>query len=62
MRLRPLTEAECYARCYGARGDERVSVVPLGPRRSKEPAHSGEHLRELFEERLDARGPEAEAA
>ena len=26
VRLRPLTEAECYARCYGAR-DERVSVL-----------------------------------
>jgi len=62
MRLRPLTEAECYARCYGGHGDERVSVVRLPGRRAKEPARSGEHLRELFEERLDARGPEAEAA
>ena len=30
MRLRPLTEAECYARCYGGRHEERVSVVQLG--------------------------------
>ena len=27
MRLRPLTEAECYARCYGGRHDESVSVI-----------------------------------
>jgi hypothetical protein len=57
MRLRPLSEAECYARCYGARGDERVSVVHrvrLTPR--------GEQVRDKFKERLDARGPEAEAA
>jgi hypothetical protein len=27
MRLRTLSEAECYARCYGGRGEERVSFV-----------------------------------
>jgi hypothetical protein len=27
VRLRPLTEAECYARCYGGRHDESVSLV-----------------------------------
>jgi hypothetical protein len=27
LRLRPLTEAECYARCYGGRTDESVSVL-----------------------------------
>ncbi len=27
VRLRPLTEAECYARCYGGRRDESVSLV-----------------------------------
>ena len=31
MRLRPLTEAECYARCYGGRRDESVSVVSREP-------------------------------
>jgi hypothetical protein len=62
MRLRTLTEAECYARCYGGHSDERVSVVRLSPRRAEEARRRGEHLRELFEERLDARGPEAEAA
>ncbi len=61
MRLRTLSEAECYARCYGVR-DDSVSVVrPLRRR----PAHvivGGETLRSRFEERLDARGPEQEAA
>jgi hypothetical protein len=61
MRLRTLSEAECYARCYGGHGDERVSVVRLVPRHD-EAAVRGERLRELFEERLDVRGPEAEAA
>ena len=28
VRLRPLTEAECYARCYGGRHDETVSLTP----------------------------------
>ena len=35
MRLRTLTEAECYARIYGGHGDERVSFVRLLPRRGK---------------------------
>ena len=26
MRLRPLTEAECYARCYGHRGEIATDV------------------------------------
>lgn len=61
MRLRTLSEAECYARCYGARSEDRVSVVRV--LREGEPrAGSGERLRALFEQRLDARGPEAEAA
>ena len=29
VRLRPLTEAECYARCYGGVRTERVSVLRL---------------------------------
>jgi hypothetical protein len=61
MRLRALSEAECYARCYGARSDERVSVVRV-LRTGESRIGRGERLRELFEERLDARGPEAEAA
>jgi hypothetical protein len=60
MRLRPLTEAECYARIYGGHGGEAVSVVRVPQRRPKHA--TGEHLRERFEERLESRGPEAEAA
>ncbi len=59
-RLRPLTEAECYARCYGGKTDESVRLVRLEPRRPRfEPNVSGESLRQFFEARLDARAPEA---
>jgi hypothetical protein len=59
VRLRPLSEAECYARCYGGPRSDRVTVVrsPRDSRRAR-----GEALRELFAARLDERGPEAEAA
>jgi hypothetical protein len=58
-RLRPLTEAECYARCYGG-WDETVRIVRLEPRRPrKQVLLEGEVLRRRFEEALDARGPEA---
>lgn len=59
-RLRTLSEAECYARCYG-RGDENVRIVRLEPRwpRNALSMH-GEMLRRAFEDRLRAR--EAEAA
>jgi hypothetical protein len=61
-RLRPLTEAECYARCYGGGGDD-VRVMRLEPRRSRVVVRlSGEELRRRFEERLDARAAEVEAA
>lgn len=62
MRLRTLTEAECYARIYGGRGNERASFVRLLPRRGRRSSVAGEHLRGQFEERLDVHGPEAEAA
>lgn len=56
-RLRPLSEAECYARCYGG-WEATVHVVRLEPRR---PRHvlvaEGEALRRRFEEFLDAREP-----
>ena len=60
MRMRPLSESECYARCYGAR-DEQVRVVRLEPRRPRYSLRpSGEELRRYFEERLDQRiEPEA---
>jgi hypothetical protein len=58
-RLRPLTEAECYARCYG-RGNSDVRLLALEPRRSRHVTRlSGEQVRRLFEQRLDARGAEA---
>lgn len=61
-RLRPLSEAECYARCYGG-WDATVKLVRLEPRR---PRHavlaSGEALRRRFEERIDARIADASAA
>ena len=61
MRMRSLTEAECYARCYGSR-DDMVRVVRLEPRRPRyELQPSGEELRRFFEERLDDR-TEPEAA
>jgi hypothetical protein len=58
QRLRPLSEAECYARCYGWRADD-VKVVVVA-RQARYPTQvSGELLRSLFEEKLDAREPEA---
>jgi hypothetical protein len=62
MRLRPLSEAECYARCYARSGDERVSFVRVLPRAVPRVRVTGEQLRAHFEERLDTHGPEAEAA
>jgi hypothetical protein len=59
-RLRSLTEAECYVRCYG-NGDANVRLIRLEPREPRARAlHvSGEQLRRLFEARLDSREPEA---
>ena len=60
-RLRTLSEAECYERCYGWRyTEDTVKVLPRG---GLPPAHTedvGERLRLLLELKLDAR--EAEAA
>ena len=61
-RLRPLTEAECYARCYGG-SDENVRVIRVPAAAARRLTKvSGEQLRRLFEERLEHRGPEVEAA
>lgn len=58
-RLRTLSEAECYARCYGA-WDPTVTLVKLEPRRPRfETTVTGEQLRRYFEERIDARAEEA---
>ncbi len=59
QRLRTLSEAECYARCYGGRSEESVRVVKAAPRTSEAAALSGELLRVLFDEKLDSREPEA---
>jgi hypothetical protein len=59
VRLRELTEAECYVRCYG-HGDPNVRLLEEPPRFQLQSLHvSGEELRRLFEARLDAREPEA---
>ena len=56
-RLRILSEAEAYARCYGGAGDDvKVVRVPRRPRYQLEV--SGEDLRAAFAERLDRREPE----
>jgi hypothetical protein len=56
-RLRSLSEAECYARCYGV-SDATVHVLTLEPRRPRNVlAREGEALRRRFEEFLDARDP-----
>jgi hypothetical protein len=58
-RLRRLSEAECYVRLYG-RDEDTVKIVAIVRRRpGRGPRLSGEALRQLFEERLDAREPEA---
>ena len=57
-RLRTLSEDECYARCY--RGWEpTVTVVRGEPRQARYPTTvTGEELRRLLEQRIDARLPE----
>lgn len=54
--LKPLDEAAAYARCHGTR-DNDVRIVVLPPRRKRydDVLTTGETLRELFEQRLDAR-------
>jgi hypothetical protein len=60
-RLRTLSEAECYERCYGWRyTEDAVKVLPSGGMQLPPPGDAGERLRALLELRLDAR--EAEAA
>ena len=55
-RRRPMTEAECYDRCYG--DPRRVKAIRL--RRPRLVATlTGEQIRRLFEKRLDSREREA---
>jgi hypothetical protein len=58
-RLRSLSEAECYARCYFG-GEATVEIVSVRKQRLRPaPTVSGERVRRLFEERLDARSAQA---
>ena len=62
IRLRTLSEAEVWARCYGSY-DPTVTVVRAEPRRPRyELEVTGESLRMSLEARLEARLPEQEAA
>jgi hypothetical protein len=57
-RLRPLSEAECYARCYGG-WEATVRIVRLEPRRPRRAALlDGETMRRRFEAFLEARDPD----
>ena len=61
MRLRPLSEEECYARCYGG-WEPTVKIVRLEPRRPRyELDVTGEELRRQLEEKLDSRAPDEPA-
>jgi hypothetical protein len=61
QRLRPLTETEAYARCHGDRAED-VRIVKIERKRPRFPTTvSGERVRSMFEQRLDARETEAEA-
>ena len=61
QRLRPLTEAEAYARCHGTRESSEVRIVKIEPRRPRYQLEvSGEDLRRSFERKLAGREPEDE--
>jgi hypothetical protein len=55
-RLRTLSEAECYLRCYGGT-DESVKVFRVERPERDEGRLTGERLRRLFERKLDLREP-----
>jgi hypothetical protein len=61
--LRPLSEQECYLRCYGDH-DQMVRLVRLESKRTSLRSGitvTGEELRRLFELRLDSRETEVAA-
>jgi hypothetical protein len=60
-RLRPLSEQECYLRCYSwRRSDHTVRVVSARPAGDTPlPSARAERIRLLFAAALDAREPEA---
>lgn len=57
----PIREAEAYARSYGDRSGEIVSVVRVEPQQipRRTGDMTGELLRRAFESKLDARGKAA---
>jgi hypothetical protein len=55
VRLRTLTEAECYARCYGGRREERVSILRFGFPEKDEADRSGERFAATGSEPTEAR-------
>jgi hypothetical protein len=60
QRLRTLSEAECYERCYGWRyTEDTVKVLPPLREQRVDPGDDGDRLRLLFERRLNARDAEA---
>ena len=61
QRLRPLSESEAYARCHGDVSED-VRIVKIERKRPRFPTTvSGERVRSMFEQRIDARQTEAEA-
>jgi hypothetical protein len=60
QRLRPLSEEECYLRCYGSRGaGDGVRVVQVDAAAPAPPSVLAERIRLLFEAALDGREREA---
>jgi hypothetical protein len=49
VRLRPLTEAECYARCYGGRREETVSILRFADLSERPPADKSDREDEARE-------------
>jgi hypothetical protein len=60
QRLRPLSETECYLRCYGWRGsEETVKVLRADPLPRESPSIVAERVRLALEAAIDTRAPEA---
>jgi hypothetical protein len=60
QRLRPLSETECYLRCYGWRGsEETVKVLRVDDAPRESPSVMAERIRIALESMLDARESEA---
>ena len=59
MRLRPLTEAECYARCYGGFRTDQVSILLPGEQRRGGERVAVARSRELDESGDDSQRQEA---